>query len=286
LRLKLNYPFSLDNQSGPAYLRVAVPAPLAAGFSLRSGGVSRGAFTSANMSYSVGDDLGRVTANRRDLLQKVGGGRFAAFLTCKQVHGNRCRVVNNQDIEAPEQLASTAADALLTDVPGVLLGIMTADCLPLIIADKKARAVAVVHAGWRGLEKGVAAAAVAELQSTFSVPVTDLSVYAGPAIGVCCFTVGFEVIECFRNLPELSGGNDWYQKSGSGFQLDLLAVQKAQLLAAGLADSDFHAVNVCTCCQDLCFSYRRDHAITGRQLAFVGIIKNTLENSRIAVNES
>jgi YfiH family protein len=236
LRLKLNYPFSLDNQSGPAYLRVAVPDPLIAGFSLRSGGVSGSAFASANMSYSVGDDLGPVTANRQDLLQKVGGGRFATFMTCKQVHGNNCKIVTSRDIDAPEQLALFEADALLTDLPGVMLGIMTADCLPLIIVAKKAKAVAVVHAGWRGLEKGIAVAAVAELQRTFSVSVTDLSVYAGPAIAVCCFTVGFEVIERFSNLPELQGVNDWYKKLGSGFQLDLLAVQKAQLLAAGLAE--------------------------------------------------
>lgn len=267
----LNYPFSLDNQSGPAYLRVAVPAPLVAGFSLRSGGVSGGAFASANMSYSVGDDPGLVTANRQTLLRKVGGGQMATLLTCKQVHGNCCRVVTERDIETPEQLALCAADALVTDVAGVLLGIMTADCLPLIITDKKARAVAVVHAGWRGLEKGIAIAAVSALRRNFSVPVADLLVYAGPVIGACCFTVGFEVIERFRNLPELQGVNDWCRKSESGWQLDLLAVQKAQLLAAGLAEADFHVVNVCTCCQDLCFSYRRDHVITGRQLAFVGI---------------
>jgi YfiH family protein len=271
--LKLNYPFSLDNQSGPAYLRVAVPTPLVAGFSLRSGGKSRGAFTAANMSYSVGDDAGRVTENRYDLLQKIGGSQFTTVLTCKQVHGDRCKVVTGQDIETPEQLALVEADALLTAEPGVLLGIMTADCLPLIITDKKARAVAVVHAGWRGLEQGVAVAAVAELKRTFSVPVTDLSVFAGPAIAACCFTVGFEVIERFCNLPELQGVSGWHRKSDSGFQLDLLAVQKAQLLAAGLAAVDFHAVNICTSCQDLCFSYRRDHAITGRQLACVGITK-------------
>ncbi len=271
MSLKFNYPFSLDNQSGPAYLRVAVPTPLVAGFSLRSGGKSRGAFTAANMSYSVGDDAGRVTENRHDLLQKVGGRQFTTILTCKQVHGNSCKVVTGQDIETPEQLAQIEADALLTAEPGVLLGIMTADCLPLIIADKKSRAVAVVHAGWRGLEMGVAAVAVAELKRIFSVPVTDLSVYAGPAIAACCFTVGIEVIERFHKLSELQGVSGWYRKSDSGFQLDLLAVQRAQLLAAGLAAADFHAVNVCTCCQDLCFSYRRDHAITGRQLAFVGI---------------
>ncbi len=269
--MKFNYPFSLDNQSGPAYLRVAVPAPLVAGFSLRSGGLSGGAFASANMSYSVGDDVDLVSKNRQNLLQKAGGGKFTKILTCKQVHGQRCRVVSGRDIDNPEQLALCEADALLTADSGILLGVLTADCLPLIIVDKKGRAAAVVHAGWRGLEKGVAAAAVAALQHNFSVPVTDLAVYAGPLIAACCFTVGFEVIERFNKLPELNGVSGWYQKSAAGFQLDLLAIQKAQLLAAGLAETDFYPVNICTCCRDLCFSYRRDHAITGRQLAFVGI---------------
>ena len=269
--MKFKYPFSLDNQSGPAYLRVAVPAPLVAGFSLRFGGESGGAFASANMSCSVGDDAEMVAKNRHNLLQKVGGGHFTKILTCKQVHGQHCRVVSSRDIENPERLALFEADALLTAAPGVLLGIMTADCLPLIIADKKGRAAAVVHAGWRGLEKGIAVAAVAALQYNFSLPVTELAVYAGPVIAACCFTVGFEVVERFNKLPELNGVSGWYQKSAAGFQLDLLAVQKAQLLAAGLAEADFHAVNICTCCQDFCFSYRRDHAITGRQLAFVGI---------------
>ncbi len=271
MSLKLKYPFSLDNQSGPAYLRVAVTGPLVAGFSLRSGGESRGAFAAANMSYSVGDDAALVAENRRNLLAKVGGGRFTKILTCKQVHGRRCRVVSGRDIEAPEQLALDEADALLTAEPGVLLGVLTADCLPLIIADKKGRAAAVVHAGWRGLAKGVAAAAVAALRHNFSLAVSELAVYAGPAIAPCCFAVGSEVIERFHKLPELNGASGWYRQSAAGFQLDLVAVQKAQLLAAGLAEADFHAVNICTCCQDLCFSYRRDHAITGRQLAFVGI---------------
>lgn len=273
MSLQFNYPFSLDNQSGPAYLRVAVPAPLVAGFSLRSGGLSLGPYASANMSYSVGDTSEFVSKNRHNLLQKVGDGRFATILTCKQVHGNSCKVVTGQEVDTPEQLALVEADALVTVEPGVLLGIMTADCLPLIISDKKARAVAVVHAGWRGLEKGVAVAAIAELQRSFSVPVADLSVYAGPAIAACCFTVGFEVVERFRSLPELQGVSGWYRESGSGFQLDLIAVQRAQLLAAGLAATDFYAVNICTSCQDLCFSYRRDHAITGRQMAFAGIVK-------------
>ena len=278
MSLNLNYPFSLDNQSRPAYLRVAAPSGLAVGFSLSASGLPgdppalvKGA--SANMGYGVGDADAVVARNRQALLEGVAGGQFSSLITCKQVHGNRCKVVNPQDLDDPGRLALLEADALLTAEPGVLLGILTADCLPLIIVEKKGQAVAVVHAGWRGLEKGVAVAALAEFKSSFSIPVADLSVYAGPAIGKCCFAVGIEVIERFQRLPELKGLSGWYREQDSNYYLDLLAVQKHQLLAAGLVPENFHAVDICTYCQDLCFSYRRDHGITGRQLAFAGIVK-------------
>ena len=271
MKLKLKYPFSLDNQFRPAYLRVAAPAALIAGFSLRPGGVSCGPFAAANMGYGVGDDEAAVTENRRSLLDSIGGGRFSSLITCRQVHGKDCHVVCRRDLDDPSLPAVAEADALLTAEPGVLLGILTADCLPLIMVDKQARALAVVHAGWRGLEQGVAVAALAELQQTFAVSVEDLSVYAGPAIGVCCFTVGSEVLERFQRLPELKGVSGWYRKDNSGIRLDLLAVQKIQLLAAGLCPENFYAADICTSCNDFCFSYRRDRAITGRQLAFAGL---------------
>ena len=269
----LNYPFSLDNQSMPAYFRVAAPPALFAGFTLRSGGASCGPFAAANMGYGVGDEAAAVAKNRQALLTGAGGGRFSALLTCRQVHGNRCKVITAEDLADSEKLAETEADALISAAPGILLGILTADCLPLIILDKHARAVAVVHAGWRGLEKGVAVAALTEFKQSFALPVSDLSVYAGPAIGACCFEVGGEVIERFHSLPELQGLSGWYRESASAYYLDLLAVQKRQLVVAGLDPANFHAVKVCTFCQDSCFSYRRDHAITGRQLAFAGIVK-------------
>jgi YfiH family protein len=271
LKLKLNYPFSLDNQSRPAYLRVAAPAALIAGFSLRPGGVSCGPFAAANMGYSVGDDEAAVTENRRNLLAGPGRGRFSSLVTCRQVHGRCCHVVHRRDLDDPGSLAPVEADALLTAEPGVLLGILTADCLPLIMIDKKARALALVHAGWRGLEQGVALAAAAELERTFAVSISDILVYAGPAIGVCCFTVGREVLERFQLLPELKGVTGWYCEDDSGVRLNLPALQKIQLLAAGLTPGNFHAVDICTSCNDFCFSYRRDRAITGRQLAFAGI---------------
>ena len=267
----LKYPFSLDNQSGPAYLKVAAPPSVTAGFTLRPGGFSHGSFASANMSFQVGDQDETVGRNRRVLLQGAGEDIFPALVTARQVHGNRCLTVVGRDPEKLAQLAQTGADALLTDQPGILLGVLTADCLPLIMIDRFQRAVAVVHAGWRGLEQSIGVEAVTELSRRFAVDAETLQVYAGPAIGSCCFQVGGEVVDRFHRHFVLEGVEGWYQERPSGYYLDLLSIQRAQLLAAGVAEENFHVVNICTYCHDFCFSYRRDHAITGRQLAFVGI---------------
>jgi len=271
IELNLKYPFSLDNKSGPAYLKIAAPSSITAGFTLRPGGFSHGSFASANMSFQVGDQEALVTKNRRALLDGAGPDLFPALVTARQVHGNRCLTIVDSDPEKLGQIALTDADALLTDQPGILLGVMTADCLPLIMIDQEQRAVAVVHVGWRGLDQSIGVAAVTGLKRDFAVDVENLQVFAGPAIGSCCFQVGIEVVDRFRRHPLLEGTDDWYQERTSGYYVDLLSIQRAQLLAAGVAEKNFHQVDICTFCNDFCFSYRRDHAITGRQLAFVGI---------------
>ncbi len=197
----LKYPFSLDNQFGPAYLKIAAPPSLTAGFTLRPGGFSHGSFASANMSFQVGDQEEAVAQNRRALLYGAGVDFFSALVTAKQVHGNRCLTVVDQDPEKLAQLAQTGADALLTDQPGILLGVMTADCLPLIMIDRLQRAVAVVHVGWRGLDQAIGVETVAQLSRDFAVEAENLQIFAGPAICSCCFQVGIEVVDRFRRQP-------------------------------------------------------------------------------------
>ncbi len=269
--LRLKYPFSLDNQAGPAYLKVAAPESITAGFTIRSQGFSEGPFASANMSFQVGDQNEKVERNRKILLESIGEDIFPALVTARQVHGNHCLTVTNRNPEKLSGLAQVGADALLTDQPGILLGVLTADCLPLIMIDRKRQAVGVVHAGWRGLEKSIGVVALTEMVHRFAVARENLEIYAGPAIGSCCFQVGGEVVERFQRLVELKGFSGWWRKCSSGYYIDLLEIQRIQLLAAGILTENFHAVDICTYCHNFCFSYRRDHAISGRQLAFVGI---------------
>ena len=271
--MDFKFPFHLDSGPGPAYLRVAAPPGFAAGFSLRPGGYSRGPFAAANMSFAVGDRPDRVAANRVAIRARASrdGLVFTDLVTVRQVHGNGCLVVDD-DFQPPgPETESVEADALITARPGLLLGIQTADCLPLIMISEEPMAVAVVHAGWRGLARGVGDAALRRLVEVFGVDPGKLKVYAGPAIGYCCFEVGPEVIENFCQKPYLAGVSGWYRNDGERDYLDLVAVQRAELLALGVEKENFKAVEICTICHDFCFSYRRDRGITGRQLAFAGI---------------
>ena len=151
------------------------------------------------MAYHVGDRRETVRTNRRQLAAAATGGRVDDFCTVSQVHGRNCFVV--ADHLPASGRPPVEADALVTARPGILLGILTADCLPVIIVDRRCRAVAVVHAGWRGLLAGVVPATLEVLERRYGIGAADLRVYCGPAIGRCCYRVGDEVVEQFAARP-------------------------------------------------------------------------------------
>jgi YfiH family protein len=142
--------------------------------------------------------------------------------------------------------------------------------VPVLIADVGGRAVAAVHAGWRGAAGGIAALAVAELEA-LGIPPGRLIALLGPAVGPCCYEVSLEVLE---RVATASGvpPRELDRREGSGMpRLDLAAANRAQLMRAGLPDEAVHSAPWCTSCdEDLFFSYRRDGERTGRQMACVG----------------
>ena len=181
------------------------------------------------------------------------------LLFLHQVHGNAVA-------EAPWTLTPDA-DAAVSTEPGVLLGIETADCLPLLLVDPRRRAVAAAHAGWRGTVQGVALRAVEALCARGSSP-RDLLVALGPAIGLCCYEVGEEVRAGFgADAPQL------LSKGPRGRpHLDLRAANVLQLERAGVPAAAIHAVAECTrCLAQLYHSYRRDGPGAGRMISFVGL---------------
>ena len=163
-------------------------------------GVSAAPFDSLNLGARWGDAAATVEENRRRLLRAVGVA--GPLYVARQVHGAAVARVRAGD--DPAAIARIEADALITDDPGVALGVFVADCIPALIVDPRTGAVAAAHAGWRGTVAGVLPAAVRALVRRFGARPGDLRVALGPAIGPCCFEVGAEVVAAFA--AALGGG--------------------------------------------------------------------------------
>jgi YfiH family protein len=195
-------------------------------------------------------------ARLRTALERAG-----CLLLLRQVHGT---TVATAPWRRPPE-----ADAALATVPGLLLGIATADCLPVLLVDPVRGAVAAAHAGWRGTAGRITARAVEALLATGSRP-GDLLAALGPGIGPCCYEVGQEVIAAFG--PD---GRPFFRPGPRGRpHLDVPGANARQLEASGLRPERIHRVEHCTSCRrDLYHSYRRDGAGTGRMISFVGFRK-------------
>jgi YfiH family protein len=263
---------------------------LAHGFSTRPGGSSviQGK-PALNLGFTDWDERERVTANRQKFLASLGA-RKMPLITVRQFHSDVIHVAAAPAGEAPK------ADALITATPGLLLGVQTADCVPILLADTKQRVVAAIHAGWRGTLARIAVKTLGRMRMEFGTRASDVVAALGPAIGSGCYEVGPEVAQSFATqfLPaadwfegpfeQLAHGEEplwlpWLTMMPPGHvpppprvQLDLRAANRWQLLDAGVPDKQISVSDLCTACRtDLLFSYRREAAKTGRMMAVIGI---------------
>jgi polyphenol oxidase len=197
----------------------------------------------------------REQTRRRVSAELATRGRL---LLLRQVHGTA--------VQAAPWEGQPEGDAATADGPGLLLGIETADCLPVLLVDPRRRAVAAAHAGWRGTAAGVALRAVEALRAQGSRP-EDLLAALGPGIGSCCYEVGEDVREAFG--PR---GAAFFRAGPRGRpHLDVRAANRAQLQDAGLGAGAIHDLAECTFCRaDLYHSYRREGRGAGRMISFVG----------------
>ncbi len=216
-------------------------------------GVAHG-FSTSRGPDGVPFDLGPAEASPEIAARRLAFLRACGIagkpLVLRQVHGVAVvRASEVGDGEIPE------ADAAVRERAGRAPAVRTADCVPLLLADREGRAVAAIHAGWRGIAAGIAVAAVRDL----GVAPARLVAALGPAILGCCYTVGPEVLEAV-GLPGTGPG-----------PLDLHARLRAQLMGEGVPEEAIHAAPWCTRCHpELFFSYRRQKEAAGRQMAVIG----------------
>jgi polyphenol oxidase len=215
----------------------------------RSGGVSSGPYATLNLSLSVGDDPGRVLENRRRLAAALGAS-LGDFVFARQVHGASVRVVGDADrgsgaFSLDDAVGSVGdaggADALVTTVPGVVLAILTADCVPIVLHDPMVGVLACVHAGWRGTVAGVTTAAVAVMRDLGARP-SDLVAGLGPAIAADRYQVGPDVHQAVTRSfgPAASAFIRPDPATPDRWLLDLWAANRHALREAGVPASQIH----------------------------------------------
>jgi hypothetical protein len=278
------------------------------GFSTRTGGFSRAYGGGAlNLGFTKDDSTAAVERNRSAFMVAVGAGigtirkkssgkasqktqpHLWPLVTLRQIHSDIIHFVDSPPA------AQLAGDGLITATPELLLGIQTADCLPVIIVDPKRRAVGVFHAGWRGTLKRIVEKGVGEMRRHFGSLPRDLKAVIGPGIHGCCYEVGEEVrnkfesqfeygAKLFREIEEPDPVREKYpmlfltaRAPGHSILpkkifLDLVEANRQQLLAVGLLKKNIEVSPLCTNCRtDLLFSYRAEKGKTGRMMGVTGI---------------
>ncbi len=164
-------------------------------------------------------------------------------------------------------LTSVTGDAVITERDDILIGIQTADCVPILMCDTKNRTVAAVHAGWRGTAKGIVKKTISLYCDLFSSTPGNIVIAFGPSIMSCCYNVGFEVIE---SIERVSGSGDFLFSKGESWYVDLVGANMAQALSANVRQENIWISALCTSCHDnKFFSYRKSGAGQGRQGAFI-----------------
>ena len=264
---------------------------LRAGFSTRQGGSSLvyGA-GEQNLGWTAEDEPAVVARNRQRFLNAITTGASMPLTTLHQIHGSVVRDVNAEPFPTmtPEGKATLQGDGLFSGKTGRLLGVITADCVPVLVADTRSRAVAAFHAGWRGTLARIVERGTEALCLRFGSRAEDLVAAIGPAIRACCFEVGEEVRLGFERefsyaAVLFSGAAEPVNAVsapeaplGSQPHLDLQQANRQQLLDAGLSPERISVIAECTACSRLpdggrkYFSYRAENGITGRMLSVIG----------------
>jgi len=266
----------VDSEEGKVTISMLVCEPLErAGFinafSTRLGGVSALPSRALNLAYFKGDEKEAVAENRRRFL-KAMGAEGVQIVTARQTHSTeRCTIESAAQARGPQP----ECDAMITRMTDVLLGVQTADCLPVLVADTKSGAVAGIHAGWRGTAGRITERTVADLMLSGGVNPRDCIAALGPTACAECYEVGEDVIERYK-----SEFGYWrnllvnFKENGKA-HLDIRAANVQQLMFCGFSEDRIHVAEFCTMHQnEFFFSYRKEGrglpSQVGRLLSVIG----------------
>jgi YfiH family protein len=237
------------------------------GFTTRHEGVSRTPYNSLNLGTTTNDQVHNVEGNR-SLLARAFGISHDSLVTVRQVHGSDILVIDepNEDFS---HFLSVEGDAIITNQPGVMIGVCVADCVPILLLDTENKVVAAVHAGWQGTASKLVSKTVTGMKTLFESNPKKLQAVIGPSIGKCCYEVDAPVKQAFaqNSVPWESCAE---QAAEGKWRLDLAAANRELLMSVGVPAAQIQVSDMCVCChRELFFSYRRDNGETGRQMGFI-----------------
>ena len=259
------------------------------GFSTRTGGVSELQGQQVlNLGFQEWDSRENVISNR-ERFQSALGAEDSTLIPLQQIHSDLIHLFSS----SPAQPCS--GDASATNCPGLLLGVQTADCVPILLVDPRKHAVSAVHAGWRGTLSRIAEKAIGRMRLEFGSQPRDILAAIGPSIGPCCYEVGADLVTKFT--AQFADGAEYFDEPLSGeepnplqwlnmrppghqpppknVRLDLGKANRSQLETAQVRPENIFSCDLCTACNpSLLFSYRKQGPVSGRQIAAVGIRKS------------
>ena len=233
------------------------------GFFTREGGVSKGIYESLNFRYTGSDDKALVEQNFKRAAEQIGGGFDHIVRTC-QKHTDIIEVITEDKGEYRQVGAPGGCDALITNVPGVVLAGFYADCQLILLYDEKHHAIAAVHSGWRGVANRILAKTVERMGQEYGTQPKNIIAAVGPSICRRCFETDDDVKEILFEIYE-DQVPDYFYKEGNKWHIDLKMLTYSSFIRLGVQPYNIDMSNMCTCCgeEGLFWSHRRQKESRG-----------------------
>jgi YfiH family protein len=196
------------------------------------------------------------------------------YIVANQTHSDNIKLITKKETKGWESVSNAIedCDALITNLKGVVLSVLTADCVPVLLYDKQKGVVAAVHAGWKGTKAQIVSKTVQKMKESYGCDPENIIAGIAPSIGRCCYEVGEDVAGHFFDILE------GFDTKGEKYMLDLPFINKQQLLNAGIPEENIEMSHTCTACDvERFFSYRKEQGCSGRFMSMIGM-KNSNEN--------
>lgn len=229
-------------------------------FLTRKGGISPFPYNSLNFSKNNGDCIENISYNRK-LIADMFDFKPQQLVLLNQIHKDNILIVNDHmDLEK----SSLEYDAIITNIPNLYFGILTADCIPIFIVDQKKKVIGAIHAGRQGTALKITKKVLKEIKKRFNSSSNDFIISLGPSIGPCCYEIDEKIyLKEWESFSKQKGDKKW--------MIDIAKINIQHMKEEGVMEDQIIKIDLCTSCRkDLFFSYRKESK-TGRQLSFIGI---------------